>query len=191
MKQNEKQIPKLKRKMIKLTRFLMVVLLALFFSGCCNLFRLGGHAGMKGDESGVGITAGGCLLEINNLSVLGMFSYDFLNWDYGHDNLYKAVAQVRKAHSEKPFWYGGEAGLVRDVSVYDESYWDDKPSANGFTVGGIAGYKLPVKSIDLNVYSGLSLVSFGDFKSDGNLVEPGHNKFQFRLGIELGLPFSK
>jgi len=181
---------------MKRTRSGLIILIVLtsflFLSGCCTFFLADIHGSLKGDETGAGVALkAGTLPLSEKVALNGEISYDYLSFLNGNDNLFKATTQIRHSTEKSPLWFGGEVGVVRDISVYDESYWDENPAANGFTIGALAGYRLPVESLDMNVFTGLSLISFGDFMSNEQIVEPSHSTIHFRVGLEVALPFSK
>ncbi len=184
--------------MFRITSY-FILFSAIFLSeGCMQLITVVQcDAGLKRTETEYGFGFTGLVgqeLADEKTSVFGTASYHIYyfgdGYDYtgGHDNLLKVGVQARRslANNFENFWVGGEAAYVRDKSVYDHAEWDN-PVANGFSLGGLAGYKLPSKKLDASVFTGLSLIHFGDFKADGHVVDPSHNSVQFRVGVEVEL----
>lgn len=127
----------------------------------------------------------------SNNSVHGLLSYSRLSFDGGHDNMYQFGGQFRHYHnsfSDGGLWYGGEASYVRFTSVYNNDEWyNEKPRAGGFAMGGLVGYRLPVKAVPISGYAGVGFVTFGDFKSDDMVVDAGATGVTFRIGVSLHL----
>ncbi len=124
-------------------------------------------------------------------SVHGLISYARLGFVNGHDNMYQFGGQVRhylKPFQESGFWYGGEASYVRFTSVYDNKDWyKENPRAGGFAMGALVGYKIPVKVVPFSGYAGVGFVTFGDFTSEGEVVDPAATGVTFRVGISVHL----
>jgi len=167
------------------------IIVILLFSSCAAIF-ISPLASIKGEEFGGGVEAGvGSIPLTKNLGLNGVAGYHYYDFENGHDNFMKVGAQIRSQNQSSALWYGGEFCVVRDVSVYKDSYWNENPSASGVSVGAIAGYRLSFEAFDMSIFSGLSLVNFGDFKADDIVVEPSHSPLQFRVGLEFDLPFSR
>ena len=185
-------------RFIKVTILAKVVVLFVyccFFTGCVSVkSALQADAGMKHSETefGGGITGlAGKQLSNQLTSIYGLAGYHYYAFNGGHDNFFQVGIQARQALGENGlFWAGGEAGWVHDKSIYKDADWSN-PTSNGFFAGALAGYKLPVSALDMSVFTGLSYIRFGDFKADDYVVEEGHNSVQFKLGVNIALPFSE
>ncbi len=169
--------------------------LSWFFAGCASfepVVEADGGTKQSETEFGGGITGlAGTQLSNELTSVYGLAGYHYYSFNGGHDNLFQLGIQGRQALGEKGlFWVGGEAGWAHDKSIYKDAEWSN-PTSDGFFIGALAGYKLPVSAVDMSVFTGLNYIGFGDFKADNRVIEEGHNSMQFKLGISLALSFSK
>ena len=168
--------------------------IALFLWGCVAQGVIGADAGGKASEVewGGGVSAAiGKPLPSGKTSIYGFGSYHYYTFTGGHDNLLQLGIQARQNLNllAERFWIGGLAAWVYDASVFDDDYYSVNPSANGFSIGTLGGYRIPLEAININVFSGLTLIKFGDFKSNSTIVEPAHTSLQFRIGAELEIPF--
>lgn len=179
---------------LKRVNYCAIVLLLTFaiLTGCSSVkpaVEVDGGSKKTETEYGWGITGlVGTDLNIEKTSVYGLASYHRYSFETGNDNLLRLGVQGRRMlGADESFWLGGELAYVHDTSVYDDAEWEN-PSASGFTLGAIAGYKLPV-DFDMSVFGGVAYINFGDFKANGQVVEGGHSSTQLRLGVEIGLSF--
>jgi hypothetical protein len=120
-------------------------------------------------------------------------AYNRFSFDGGHDSLLRLGVQARHrlGPEDGRIWLGGEVSWIRDTTVYDESdFYSDNPSATGFTISPLVGYRLPLRTVDINFFTGIGLIHFGDFESDGNVVDDGGNSLHIRAGVELMRPLS-
>ena len=172
-------------------KVLVFLVYSCFFAGCVAV-QVDGGTKHSETEFGGGITGlVGKQLSNEVTSIYGLAGYHYYSFDNGHDNYYQLGLQARQTLGDKGlFWAGGEAGWARDKSVYKDADWSN-PTSNGFFAGALAGYKLPVSALDMSVFTGLSYIRFGDFKADDFVVEEGHNSVQFKLGVNIALPFSE
>ena len=174
-------------------RVFVISVLSSAFVGCGSVkTAVEADGGFKQTETeyGWGVTGlVGKEINIENTSVFGLASYHRYSFTTGHDNLLQLGVQGRRLlGNEKMFWVGGEIAYVHDKSVYDDADWTN-PTSNGFSIGGLAGYKLPIQKLDVSAFTGLSFIHFGDFKADGLIIDPKGNSVQFRLGVDVVLPF--
>lgn len=169
-----------------------VVATLMFLLGSCATVYISPLAAIKGDEPGGGVEAGiGSIPLTNRIGLSGVAGYHYYNFNSGHDNFMKIGTQIRRQNPHSPLWLGGELCFIRDVNIYNESNWNGNPSANGFSVGAIGGYQLSFNTFDMSIFSGVSMVNFGNFKADNIMVEGGQSDLQFRFGVEFDLPFFK
>ena len=66
-------------------------------------------------------------------------------------------------------------------------------TANGWMTGVLGGYKIKqVESMDMSIFAGAYLIHLGDFKSRlDEITKDSHYNLHFKVGIEVGLPYSK
>lgn len=99
--------------------------------------------------------------------------------------MYQFGGQFRhypRAFGNIGIWYGGELSYARFTSVYDYDEWYDKPPrAGGFTFGGMLGYRLPCDKLPVNAYENLSLINYGDFKTNDMVIDQSATGFTFRV----------
>lgn len=176
-----------------IVRIFVLFALSSVFVGCAGTkAAVEADSGLKRTETeyGWGVTGlVGKEIKMENTSVYGLVSYHRYSFETGHDNLLQLGVQGRRLlGNDNTFWVGGEITYVHDKSVYDDAEWED-PTSNGFSIGGLAGYKLPIEKLNVSAFTGLSFINFGDFKADGIVVETGHGSVQFRLGVDIELPF--
>ena len=173
---------------------ILFFVLVYLFTGCVSMQPAASvDVGSKHSETeyGGGITAlAGTQLPNKITSIYGLAGYHYYSFEGGHDNLFQLGIQGRQMLGEKGFWAGGEAGWLKDTSVYTDGDRSN-PSSNGFFMGALAGYRLPVSVVDMSVFTGLDFLSFGDFKADNSVYEAGHNSIQLKLGVSVALPFSE
>ena len=170
--------------------FLMVIAGFLLLSSCASVNMKKASPAEYG--YGLQMTPGWQIGD-GNTSIHALASYAKLGFDGGNDNVYQFGGQVRYAlPSSQPggFWVGGEAAYVSFTSKYDneELFVDGDPSATGFALGGMVGYRFPTQTLPISGFAGLGLVNFGDFTTPDNLViDEGGTGFTARIGICLHL----
>ncbi|MCG8605221.1 hypothetical protein MJD09_09510, partial [bacterium] len=155
-----------------------------------------GNAGLKRTETELGFGIEGALdtqWDLSGTSIYAVGGYNRFFFDGGRDDLFRLGVQARRNLNVQAgrLWVGGEVSWIRDTSVYDNDLFADNPTSNGFMLGGLAGYAIKLGTLDASLYGGLSLVHFGDFKSDGNVIDSSGNSTWFRAGLEVQLPFGK
>ncbi len=170
----------------------VVVNMAVFLTGCTGTKVAAlADAGLKRTETEYGWGVSGLVgqqLPDEKTTVYGLASYHNYSYTGGHDNLLQLGIQGRRSlGNEDKFWVAGEAAWVYDKSLNDYPEMED-PTAHGFSVGALAGYKLPCRVLDLSVFSGLAFFQFGDFKANGDVIYPKGNSVQLRVGLEVALP---
>ena len=178
----------LNRTLKKSAILLILMFSSLLFVSNSYAQRVAINGGVKGGEIG-----GGLILNLGNFPICnvwnleGVASLQRYCFTTGFDNFFRIGVQARRWAETAPVWYGGELSFVHDVSVYEDSYWDSNPSGSGVAAGVLAGYRLPIVSLNISAFVATSLIYFGEFTSDGHLVEGSHTALQGRIGLEISL----
>jgi len=142
--------------------------------------------GIKGSEFG-----GGLYALLGGLGIANLFTghliagYNYYAFDGGHDNYMKVGVQATKDINN--IVAGVEVSFVRDKTIYDYSdeFGHGNPTGNGLETSAILKYPIPVENLNLNLVGNAGLVFFGDFESDGHIVESAHTAFKANVGIEI------
>ena len=139
-------------------------------------------------EFGWGVQATpGIQIKDGPYSAHAVLAYSRLGFDGGHDNVYQFGAQLRKTLDESSpngLWVGGEVSYLKFKSIYDsDTFFEGDPKANGFTVGGLVGYRTEVQGIPISPFASVSLVSFGDFESGGTIIDSSGAGVMAKIGL--------
>ena len=159
----------------------------IFFLGSCA--ATGKSASPLTVGYGANLTPGLQLGNSNNSvhAILGYSKIEFKGGG-GHSRNIQFGGQYRHSFvdlSQNGFWVGGEAAFIRLTSVVDNSSGDDF-SANGFTLGPIAGYRFKIGSVPVSGFVSPSFLSFGDFKTS-SFTSSGSSGSGFygKIGIDI------
>ena len=175
--------------LVKLTRTLqwMLILLPFLLTGCASVNGI--------SESplriGYGVQADpGWQIGNSNSSVHALLGYSRISFKGGggHNNIWQFGGQFRHSLSKEPargFWIGGELSYLSIVSKSDGSSID--PKAPAFTIGALAGYRLPVEKLPMSIYFAPAYLNRGKFKINGTSYGEGSSGFYGRLGLSIHL----
>jgi len=136
---------------------------------------------------GVNLTPGWQIGESSN-SAHAILGYSRIGFTGGHNNNFQFGGQFRHSidpASEDGIWVGGEAGYIRVVNVFDNNSSSNNPSASGYTLGGLAGYRFKVGTVPVSGYVSPSYLSVGAFKSNGTSFGSSSNGFYGKIGFDI------
>lgn len=103
----------------------------------------------------------------------------------GHNNFLQFGAQIRQSFSgtDQGFWAGAELTYLSIKNKYDNS--SVKPTASGFTIGGLGGYRFKIGAVPLSIYAAPAFLSRGKFKTNGMSSGTTGSGFLGRVGIDI------
>lgn len=164
--------------------FILIVLLLPLIYGCAATVESRSPLNWG---YGANLTPGWQIGESSN-SAHAILGYSRIGFTGGHNNNFQFGGQFRHSidqASEDGLWVGGEAAYIRVVNVFDSNSSSSNPSASGFTLGGLAGYRFNVGKVPVSGFISPSYLSVGSFKSNGTSFGSSSNGFYGKIGFDI------